>query len=50
MRGVPINYQERRIWHLHEQIDRTIGADRIPEELRVPELLARYVERDPVRS
>ena len=50
MRGVPINYQERRIWHLHEQIDRMIGVDRIPEELRVPQLLARYVERDPVRS
>jgi hypothetical protein len=43
MRGVPINYQERRIWHLHEQIDRTIGIDRIPPELRVPQLLAPYV-------
>lgn len=43
-RGVPTNYQERRIWHLHEQIDRTIGIDRIPEHLRVPFLLAPYVE------
>jgi phenylpropionate dioxygenase-like ring-hydroxylating dioxygenase large terminal subunit len=42
--GVPINYQERRIWHFHEQIDRTIGIDRIPEELRVAQLLAPYVE------
>lgn len=44
LRGVPINYQERRIWHFHEQIDRTIGVDSIPEELRVAQLLAPYVE------
>jgi hypothetical protein len=44
MRGVPINYQERRIWHFHEQLDRTIGIERIPEALRVPELLAAYIE------
>lgn len=43
--GIPINYQERRIWNLHEQIDRMIGRDNIPEELRVPELLAPYIER-----
>ena len=45
MRGVPINYQERRIWHFHEQLDRMIGIDRIPPELRVAQLLDRYVER-----
>jgi len=45
MRGVPINYQERRIWHFHEQLDRMIGIDRIPPELRVEQLLDRYVER-----
>jgi nitrite reductase/ring-hydroxylating ferredoxin subunit len=45
MRGVPINYQERRIWHFHEQLDRMIGIDRIPAELRVAQLLDRYVER-----
>jgi phenylpropionate dioxygenase-like ring-hydroxylating dioxygenase large terminal subunit len=45
MRGVPINYQERRIWHFHEQLDRMIGIDRIPPELRVTPLLDRYVER-----
>jgi nitrite reductase/ring-hydroxylating ferredoxin subunit len=44
MRGVPINYQERRIWHFHEQIDRMIGIDRVPEGLRVPQLLADWVE------
>ncbi len=44
-RGVPINYQERRIWHFHEQVDRMIGVDRIPPVLRVEQLLDRYVER-----
>jgi phenylpropionate dioxygenase-like ring-hydroxylating dioxygenase large terminal subunit len=48
MTGVPINYQERRIWHFHEQVDRSIGIERIPERMRVPQLLAPYVEREPV--
>ena len=43
MRGVPINYQERRIWHFHEQLDRMIGAARIPAHLRVEPLLSGYV-------
>ena len=43
MRGMPINYQERRIWHFNEQIDRMIGIDRIPPELRVEQLLGRFV-------
>ncbi|MEO1061845.1 MAG: aromatic ring-hydroxylating dioxygenase subunit alpha [Actinomycetota bacterium] len=43
--GIPINYQERRIWHLHEQIDRMIGAERIPAGLAVEQLLDPYVER-----
>jgi len=33
--GIPLNYQERRIYHFHEYIDKTIGKDRIPEELQV---------------
>lgn len=45
MRGMPINYQERRIWNFHEEVDRLIGIERIPEELRVEQLLAPYVER-----
>ena len=43
-RGVPINYQERRIWHFNEQVDRMIGVERIPPELRVEQLL-RQVRR-----
>ena len=41
--GIPINYQERRIWHLHEEIDRLIGAD-VPEGLEVEQLLEGYWE------
>ena len=43
-----VNYQERRIWHVHAMIDRMIGRSagegRIPEGLRVPDLLADWVE------
>ena len=44
LRGIPINYQERRIWHLHEQLDRTIGTEHIPEHMRVRQLLSDYIE------
>ena len=42
--GIPTNYQERRIWHMHEQIDRIIGVEQIPPELRVEPLLGPYIE------
>jgi nitrite reductase/ring-hydroxylating ferredoxin subunit len=46
--GIPLNYQERRIWHFHATIDRNIAAaagdDAIPEHLRVPDLLADWVD------
>lgn len=42
--GVVVNYQERRIWHVHAWIDKTIGPERIAPELRVPDLLADWVE------
>ena len=44
LRGIPINYQERRIWHLHEQIDRVIGVENVPEGLRMTPVLQPYVE------
>lgn len=43
--GLTLNYQERRIWHLHEGIDQSIGIERIPEDMRVEQLLGPYVER-----
>jgi len=44
-RGVPLGYQERRIYHFHEQVDRAIGPERIPEVLRVESCVGPYVER-----
>ncbi len=37
--GATLSYQERRIYHWHEELDRRIGIDRIPEHLRVPQVL-----------
>ncbi len=34
--SIPLSWTERRIYHVHEQIDRTIGPDRVPPELRIP--------------
>jgi nitrite reductase/ring-hydroxylating ferredoxin subunit len=42
--GLTLSYQERRIYHLHEQIDRAIGAERLDPELRVPAVLGPFVE------
>ncbi|MGK2286292.1 aromatic ring-hydroxylating oxygenase subunit alpha [Pedomonas sp. V897] len=42
--GMMINYQERRIYWLHEEIDRCIGADNVPPELAVKQVLSDYVE------
>jgi phenylpropionate dioxygenase-like ring-hydroxylating dioxygenase large terminal subunit len=39
-----LQYQERRIRYVHEEIDRRIGPERVPEALRVPALLDGYVE------
>lgn len=39
-----LNYQERRIYHVHEAIDHAIGAERIPEELRVRPVLGPFIE------
>lgn len=42
--GMMINYQERRIYWLHEEIDRRIGAANIPEGLAVAQVLSEHVE------
>jgi phenylpropionate dioxygenase-like ring-hydroxylating dioxygenase large terminal subunit len=42
--SIQLSYQERRIYHVHEAIDRVIGPDRIPEALRVSHVLGDQVE------
>ncbi len=36
--GVTLNYQERRTYHWHEELDCLIGVHRIAEHLRVPQV------------
>jgi phenylpropionate dioxygenase-like ring-hydroxylating dioxygenase large terminal subunit len=38
-KGVPLSYQEARIYHWNQQADRVIGIDNIPRELRVEQVM-----------
>lgn len=40
-----LQYQERRIRYVHEEIDRRIGPDLVPAALRVPAVLDRFIEQ-----
>jgi phenylpropionate dioxygenase-like ring-hydroxylating dioxygenase large terminal subunit len=42
--SIPLSYQERRIYHLHEEIDRVIGPEHVPEALRVSPCLEPFYE------
>ena len=42
--GMMLSYAERRIYWFHEELDRRIGIDQVPAELRVPPLLSPYLE------
>jgi phenylpropionate dioxygenase-like ring-hydroxylating dioxygenase large terminal subunit len=42
--GIALNYQERRIYHWHSELDRRIGPGHIPQALRVPPVLDPFVE------
>lgn len=44
-RGIRLNYQERRIYHWHEELDRHIGEEHIPPDYRVEPKLGGFVER-----
>ncbi len=35
LKGIPLSYQERRIYHFHEYVDAIIGLDNIPATFRV---------------
>jgi hypothetical protein len=37
--GVPLSYQEARIYHWNEAADRMIGIENIPPELRVEQVI-----------
>ncbi len=42
-RDIPLSYQERRIYHWHEELDRRIGAQHIPEVMRIKPVLDSWV-------
>lgn len=42
--GMMLNCQERRICWTHEEIDRRVGAERMPPGLAVQQVLAPFVE------
>lgn len=42
--GITLSYQERRLYHWHEELDRRIGRERIAEHLRVTPVLAPFVQ------
>ena len=44
-KGYRLSYMERRIYYAHESIDRAIGVDNIPGQLRAEPMLDRYRER-----
>ena len=44
-KGVALNYQERRIYHWHEELDRSIGKSTVPEGMSVEPLMSQFIER-----
>jgi phenylpropionate dioxygenase-like ring-hydroxylating dioxygenase large terminal subunit len=42
--GIPLQYRERRIWQFHADLDRQIGVEQIPTQIRVDRLLDHYIE------
>jgi len=38
-KGVPLSYQEARIYHWNQAADLMIGIDNIPDELRVQQII-----------
>ena len=43
--GMPLSYQERRIYHWHEELDRRIGRGELSDAVRVVPLLDPYIDR-----
>jgi phenylpropionate dioxygenase-like ring-hydroxylating dioxygenase large terminal subunit len=49
-KGIPLSYQERRIYHWHEALDRCIGDERLSASVRVEPMLASFIERPQIRN
>lgn len=47
--GMMLGYQERRLYWAHEEIDRVIGVDAVPPDLRVPLVLSPFIETPEAR-
>jgi len=43
--GCKLSFQERRIYHWHEELDRRIGRDEIPESLSIPPRMDTFKEQ-----
>ena len=43
--GCRLSYQERRIYHWHEELDSRIGRDEIPKSLSVTPRMEKFIER-----
>lgn len=42
--GVPLSYQERRIYHWHEEADRRMGRAHVAEKFQIKPALERFIE------
>jgi hypothetical protein len=44
-KGVLLNYQERRIYHWHEELDKKIGHNKMSQDYSIPRVLEPFVEK-----
>jgi len=42
--GGQLSFQERRIYYWHEELDRRIGSDQVPEALRVEPRMQEFID------
>jgi phenylpropionate dioxygenase-like ring-hydroxylating dioxygenase large terminal subunit len=47
-KGIPLSYQERRIYHWHEELDRRIGLNNVPDHSKVKQILNKYTISDDI--
>jgi len=49
-KGIPLSYQERRIYHWNETLDQYIGKAQIPDGMAVKPMLEKYIENPTAQS